>query len=220
VEVEINRETNMNVLGEFLEMELEETITFEIPEYLSVPASGGILRPEVGLLESQISQLGLSDDVLRSSRRPKIFAFTQIGYGRPGLNMLSDEFDPYYLVGARISWNPFDWKKNRREREILQLQQGQVSNQIDAFTRNVNIELESARSEITKYRRLMDLDKEIIEMRSRIVAASASKLDNGVINSAQFVTDLNGEKQARIDMEIHRMMMLKSQATYHVKKGN
>ena len=36
---------------------------------------------------------------------PRIGAFVQGGYGRPGLNMLEDSFEPYYVAGVRLSWN-------------------------------------------------------------------------------------------------------------------
>jgi len=217
-EMNISKETGLIVLAELLEMEFDEGMELVVPA-VDIDRNSDISRPEVGLFESQISQFGLSSDIIRSSRRPKVYAFSQVGYGRPGLNMLSDEFDPYYLVGARISWNPFDWKQSKREREMLLLKQGQVTNQMEAFTRNVNIELERAQSEIKKFEKLMALDEMIIEMRSRIVQSSTSKLDNGVINPADYISDLNAEKQARIDNEIHRMKWLKAQADYAVKKG-
>ncbi len=217
-EIKISKETGLIVLAELLEMELDEEVELVVTE-VDIDQSSKISRPEVGLFESQISQFGLSSDIIRSTRRPKVYAFGQVGYGRPGLNMLSDTFDPYYLVGARISWNPFDWKKARRDREWFLLKQGQVTNQLEAFTRNVNIELERAQSEIRKYAKLMIMDEEIIAMRSEIVQSSASKLDNGVINSADYISDLNSEKQARIDREIHRMKWLKAHADYAIKKG-
>ncbi len=217
-EIKISKETGLIVLAELLKMELNEGMELLVPE-VDIDQSSRISRPEIGMFESQISQFGLSGDIIRSTRRPKVYAFGQVGYGRPGLNMLSDEFDPYYLVGARISWNPFDWKKSKREQELLLLKQGQVTNQMEAFTRNVNIELERAWSEIRKYEKLMNMDEEIIAMRSRIVESSASKLDNGVINSADYISDLNSEKQARIDREIHHMKWLKAYADYAIKKG-
>jgi len=217
-EMNISKETGLIVLAELLEMEFDEGMELVVPA-VDIDRNSDISRPEIGLFESQISQFGLSSDIIRSSRRPKVYAFSQVGYGRPGLNMLSDEFDPYYLVGARISWNPFDWKQSKREREMLLLKQGQVTNQMEAFTRNVNIELERAQSDIKKFEKLMTLDETIIEMRSRIVQSSTSKLDNGVINPADYISDLNAEKQARIDEEIHRMKWLKAQADYAVKKG-
>jgi len=217
-EMNISKETGLIVLAELLEMEFDEGMELVVPA-VDIDRNSDISRPEIGLFESQISQFGLSSDIIRSSRRPKVYAFSQVGYGRPGLNMLSDEFDPYYLVGARISWNPFDWKQSKREREMLLLKQGQVTNQMEAFTRNVSIELERAQSDIKKFEKLMTLDETIIEMRSRIVQSSTSKLDNGVINPADYISDLNAEKRARIDEEIHRMKWLKAQADYAVKKG-
>jgi len=217
-EINISKETGLIVLAELLEMKFDEGMELVVPA-VDIDRNSDISRPEIGLYESQISQFGLSSDIIRSSRRPKVYAFSQVGYGRPGLNMLSDEFDPYYLVGARISWNPFDWKQSKREREMLLLKQGQVTNQMEAFTRNVNIEIERAQSDIRKFEKLITLDETIIEMRSRIVLSSTSKLDNGVINSADYISDLNAEKQARIDKEIHQMKWLKAQADYAVKKG-
>jgi outer membrane protein TolC len=217
-EIEINRESGFSVLGELLEMDLEMDTEFTIPEY-NLDPTGQITRPEIGLFESQITQIGFNDQLLKATRRPKIYAFSQVGYGRPGLNMLSDEFDPYYLVGAKISWNPFDWRQSKRNREVLQLQQSKVSNQMESFRRNVSIELERANSEIMKFKKLMSMDEEIIVMRSNIVSASTSKLENGIIHTADYLSDLNSEKQARIDREIHRMMLLKAQADYHVIKG-
>jgi len=217
-ELQINRKTGLMVLSELLEMEFSREINLEIPTII-LDREADIGRPEIGLFKSQMTQFGISDDIVKSNRRPKIYAFSQVGYGRPGLNMLSDEFDPFYLVGAKLSWNPFDWKQSTRERDILRLQQGQVSNQLEAFTRTVNIELERTQSEIEKQRALMDLDNRIIEMRSKIVISSTSKLENGIINTADFISDLNSEKQARIDREIHRMKLLKAEAEYQVIKG-
>lgn len=218
-EVSINKETGFIVLAELLDMEFDEGTELLVP-VVDINRNSEISRPEIELFESQISQFSLTGDIIRSSRRPKLYAFSQVGYGRPGLNMLSDEFDPFYVVGARVSWNPFDWKQSKRERELLLLQQDQVTNQMEAFTRTVNIELERTQSEMKKFEKLMTMDEAIITMRNQIVQSSTSKLDNGVINSADFISDLNAEKQARIEKEIHRMKWLKAQADYAVKKGH
>ncbi len=36
---------------------------------------------------------------------PKLGAFAQGGYGKPGLNMFDNEFSPYFLGGIRLIWN-------------------------------------------------------------------------------------------------------------------
>ena len=39
-------------------------------------------------------------ELVGKRRMPVLYAFGQTGYGKPGYNMLSDEWDFYYLVGA------------------------------------------------------------------------------------------------------------------------
>jgi hypothetical protein len=49
---------------------------------------------------------------LSSSRLvPKLWAYGQAGYGRPGFNMLLNKFDDYYIIGAKLSWNFYNWKR-------------------------------------------------------------------------------------------------------------
>ncbi|UCG28481.1 MAG: TolC family protein, partial [Bacteroidales bacterium] len=187
---------------------------------VEIDTGSSIGRPEVKLFESQLSQLEKSGNLLRSNRFPKIFFFGQAGYGRPGLNMLNDTFEPYYLVGARISWNPFDWKVNRRQQQVLDLQHKQLNNQLDAFNLSIETELEKYRSDIQKYEELIRSDDELIELRSNIVETSTSKFDNGIINSADYLSCLNEEKQARLNREVHRIKMVQAKADYLVIKGN
>ena len=211
--------SGFNMLGGLLEMDLDRHVALEFP-VIGIDPDKGIGRPEILLFKSQISQIEKSGDLLRSSRLPKLYAFGQVGYGRPGLNMLSETFEPYYLIGARISWNPFDWKVNRREQQVLELQYQQVNNQLDAFNLSVETELEKYRSDILKYEELIRSDDTLIELRSRIVESSTSKFDNGIINSADYLVDLNEEKQAKINREIHRIRMIQAQAEYLIKTGN
>ena len=43
----------------------------------------------------------------------------QGGIGRPGLNMLSNNFESYYMLGASFKWMLWDWNKNRKDRQVL-----------------------------------------------------------------------------------------------------
>ena len=45
------------------------------------------------------------------------------GYGRPGLDMLHDQFEWYWLAGLRVQWAPFTWGSNGRDQQSLALQQ-------------------------------------------------------------------------------------------------
>jgi outer membrane protein TolC len=201
-----------------MDTELPFTVQLEYPEF-QIDYDSDRNRPELMLFQNQLTQIDASSNLLKTKRIPKFFAFGQVGYGRPGLNFLNDEFDTYYLVGAKLSWNLFDWNQNKRERKILAIQKDRVVTQRDVFNERINIEIEKKRSEGKKYEKLIVSDNEIINLRKAIVETSSSKFDNGVITSTDYLNDLNAEKQARINRELHNVKLMKARADYIVIKG-
>ncbi len=218
IELESGKNTAINVLCELMDTELPFTVRLEYPEF-QIDYDSDRNRPELMLFQNQLTQIDASSNLLKTKRIPKLFAFGQVGYGRPGLNFLNDEFDTYYLVGAKLSWNLFDWNQNKRERKILAIQKDRVVTQRDVFNERINIEIEKKRSEGKKYEKLIVSDNEIINLRKAIVETSSSKFDNGVITSTDYLNDLNAEKQARINRELHNVKLMKARADYIVIKG-
>ena len=64
-----------------------------------------IKRPELALYDAQAVQLQAQKDQLNTSLWPRLNLNLQAGYGRPGLNMLSGSFDPYFVAGVRLQWD-------------------------------------------------------------------------------------------------------------------
>ena len=56
-------------------------------------------------IEKQKAFIGRQSDLEDAVARPKISAFAQAGYGRPGLNFLDNGFEPFLQVGVRGQWN-------------------------------------------------------------------------------------------------------------------
>jgi len=74
--------------------------------------SDTINRVELIMYEKKKNITFLNAELVNQLRLPQLFAFGQTGYGKPGLNMLTDEFDTYYLVGVKMVWNIYDWNKS------------------------------------------------------------------------------------------------------------
>ncbi len=164
-------------------------------------------RPELGLFGKQRIQLDTSSELLKKQRNPKIFGFGQLGYGRPGLNMLSDEFDSYYMAGLGVKWNILDWKKTQRDMQNIQLQKDIIDNKELDFKRNINLALEPYKQETEKLRKVMKQDVKLISLQENITKSSASKLDNGTITISDYIEDLNAEILARIMYETHKIQL-------------
>ncbi len=64
-----------------------------------------IKRPELALYDAPGGAGQAQKDLLNTSLWPRLNLNLQAGYGRPGLNMLSGSFDPYFVAGVRLQWN-------------------------------------------------------------------------------------------------------------------
>ncbi|WP_430972752.1 TolC family protein [Sunxiuqinia rutila] len=219
LELQLQRETVVAALAILTGKHPDDLQQLEIesqqPDLNQLPG-----RPELALFETQTSLLAASSDLLQKKRNPKLFGFGQAGYGRPGLNMLSSDFDTYALVGLGVSWSAFDWKNTRREKEIIQIQQDLVTTRERQFERNIRIALDGEYRKMEQLKALLLSDQELIDLQARITASAASKLENGTITTSDYLQDLNAELAARIALETHKVQLEAAKVNYQTIKGN
>lgn len=166
-----------------------------------------LMRPELDLFAKQNELLTANSEILKKQRNPKLFGFGQAGYGRPGLNMMSAEFDTYYLVGLGFNWNVLDWKTTSRQQQVLKLQQEVIQTKQKSFEQGIDIATNQQQKQINQLTELLKTDQELIEIRERITKTSASKLENGILTTADYIQDLNAEITARITLETHKIQL-------------
>ncbi len=163
-------------------------------------------RPELQIFDLRKEQLDAGLQVIQSKRMPKAFGFATLGYGNPpGSNFFKDEFAPYYILGAGIKWNIFDWNKVKNEKQVITLQQGIIDNRKSDLTDNLNRLLEAKSAEISSLKSLLESDSELIALRKRITAAAESQYENGTITATEYLNEMNSERQALINYEIHKI---------------
>lgn len=177
-------------------------------------------RPEYLLYSSQKSLLDAQDELVRKDRLPVVTGFGQLGYGNPGYNQLMDEFDTYFMLGAKVSWNVFDWKSNRRKQKTIGIKRELINTKELSFKQNQLINLGKETNNIKKLKTMILKDDAIIELQESISNSSASQLDNGVITSSDYLEDLNKEIQAKLNKEYHLIQLQQAFAEYNRIKGN
>lgn len=172
-------------------------------------------RPELELYDLRKEQLSAGLKVLESKRMPKAFGFATLGYGNPpGNNFFKDEFAPYYMLGASIKWNIFDWNKTRNEKQLINLQQGILENRKSDLTENLNRLLEAKNAEIVNLNSMLESDTALIAIRKRITGTAESQYENGTITATEFLNALNSERQAMINYEIHKINLIMVRIEY------
>ncbi len=223
LELNAMEKSSFSVLSELMGRKIDFEVKLEETKFEEELVNGASLdvkqRPEYFLYSSQKSLLEAQKELLKKDRSPVITGFGQAGYGNPTYNQLKDEFDTYYMVGAKVSWNIFDWKSNRRKQKQIVFRKGLVETKELSFTQNQLIELGNETSKIRKFNVLLEKDDAIIELQTAVSESSASQLDNGVITSSDYLEDLNKEIQAKLNKEYHTIQLQQSIAEYNRVNG-
>ena len=133
--------------------------------------------------------------------------------------MASTDFDSYYYVGVGVNWKFWDWSKTKREKQVLTLNKDLISIQESAFNKQMRITLENEIAQIQIYKDAIDSDIEIIKLREEVSESARAKLDNGVITSTEYITEISNETQAKINYETHKILLVKAKVNYLYIKG-
>lgn len=206
IELKSNKETVLYALSIVTGKTTEQFTNLSLPAEQDANTMS-VKRPEMDLFSKQNELLNANSTLLQKQRNPKLFGFGQAGYGKPGLNMLNNSFDTFYMVGLGFSWNVFDWKTTSRQKQIIKLQQDMVQTKQDAFVRNIDLASDQQAKQIKQFDELIKTDQELIAIRERITKTSASKLENGTITTADYIQDLNAETTARLMLETHKIQL-------------
>jgi outer membrane protein TolC len=170
----------------------------------------------------EYEQFARTRDVLAATARahaaeemPRISAFGRLGYGRPGLNPLSDRFDTYWLSGIQLQWAPWTWGSSSRSRQVAELQRQIVTTEEQAFTQQLQRAIEQDIASIDRLEAALADDDVIISLRENIFAEARSRYRESVITSAEYVDRQTDVLSARLNRALHRAEL--AQARAHLK---
>lgn len=219
VENHSNITAGYEVLSEIIGEHITPATRLELPEVTSNYQALHPRRAELDLFESRRQTLEQQQKLARTRRMPSLSAFGTAAYGRPGLNFLNDDFHDYYIAGLRVRWNVWDFLNADREQQILKIEQQKIDQEQQAFRRQLDATLDRISERIASIKENMKRDREIIELRSRVVEESASQLKNGTVTATEYVTEMTRANQARLSLYINRVRLSQARAEYLTALG-
>jgi outer membrane protein TolC len=219
IELKASRKGYVDVLSLFINQTLSEDVKLQRPVVEASVLANDIQRPELKLYSTQEKLLGGQYKLIDSRNKPKASLFWQGGYGRPGLNFLSNGFDFYYTTGVRLNWSFGSLYTQKKEKKIVELNQKTVEIQKETFLLNTNTDLKRQQLEVDKLQKLVATDKDIIDLRIKVKDAAKAQLENGVIAANDYLREVNAEDQARQSLITHQIQLLQAQINYQTISG-
>jgi len=212
------RKSYLFMLSTLTGLVIDEQIALIKPEInLSTVVITTNHRPELGLFDAQNKLFESQKDLLNAGNLPKIGLFLQGGYGKPGLNMLTNEFSAFYIGGVRLAWNLSGFYTQKNNINKLEISKKTVGIQKETFLFNIGLKTSQQQTEIEKLQTIISNDDEIIRLRENIKKAATAKLENGTLTMNDLIREINAENQARQVKSLHEIQLLV--AIYQLKNN-
>lgn len=218
IEVQSLRKNLIETLSLFTKKDFNENTVFQKPDKLLLTSENN--RTELKLFSLQQQFLETQKSLVQSKNLPKLGAFFQGGYGKPGFNMLRNEFDVFYISGLRLQIPISGYYTKKNDLVLLNTQQQDLEIQKENFLFNQNFSTIRNNEELEKLQKLIQKDEELIVLRQSIKKASLAQLENGVINTSDYLREVNAEEQARIQKTTHEIQFLLTQYNQKAQLNN
>ncbi len=201
-------------LGELCGLLIGPATTLELPKYGELPAPDTKARPEYLILGLQQENIARQKSLNGIRNMPRLSAFSSVGYGRPGLDMLSNDFETYAILGAKLSWKVWDWGKNRNTKAVFTIQQQVLETRKESFEQLQRVALNTLHQETLRIAGLITADQRIVGLRKSAAAAAAARHDQGLITSSEYLMEHNALVKAELNLELHKIQLQQAKLNY------
>ncbi|WP_313502994.1 TolC family protein [Kaistella carnis] len=213
MELQSTKKSFLQMLSLFINKNIYENTTLEKPEKILIQDENK--RAELKLFELQKQGLEQQKANINSKNLPKLGAFFQGGYGKPGFNMLKNEFDIFYIGGLRLNIPISGFYTRKNDLALVETQQQEIEVQKENFLFNQQFQTIQNNRDLDKIQQLINKDNELIELRESIKKASLAQLENGVITTNDYLREVNELDRAKNQKIIHEIQYLLTQ--YNLK---
>lgn len=169
-------------------------------------------RPEYEEYARTRERLAREDEEVAAAQWPQLSAFARIGRGRPGLNPINTGWANYTIAGLKLTWSPWTWGSNGRERQALTLQRDIVAADEAAFEKNLTRSLQQDLATIDRMDTTLAMDDHIIALRERVENETRRRFEEGVVTASEYVDRSNDVLEARLSQATHRVELALARA--------
>ena len=169
-------------------------------------------RPEYEQFARTRERIAKQRDVAGAQSQPKLSVFGRVGYGRPALDFIQNEWQPYGIGGVRLQWNAWNWGTTDRERKAQSLQEQIVAADEAAFTKSIAAATDGDLATIDHLTRALASDQRIIDLRVEVERAARVRLQEGVLTSSDYLARDTELLQARIAQATHQVELAQARA--------
>ncbi|HOF15360.1 MAG TPA: TolC family protein [Bacteroidales bacterium] len=217
--IKLQQQSIRSALSEFTKRDLSqaEFIFTETEDFDTLLKSN---RPEFTLFQLQKSALDYQKKLLMGQSMPKINIFASGGYGRPTYNLMDNNFNFMYIVGAKLYIPITSWGSVKNGNDYLNIQKNLITAQANDYEQSLRVRMMEKLNEMKNLQSLLISDEEIIEKRKIIVNICANQLKEGVITASDYIKEVNALNEVSLNKQLHKIQLEQAKINFNFLKGS
>ncbi len=120
-------------------------------------------RPELARLARAAEAAEAGVKIARGGRLPTIAGFAGYGYGKPGLDMIQNQWMDYWLVGVGAEWNLWNWGKTDAKVEQAELRRQGLAEGERRLREAIALEVKQAHLHLTEAAKRLEVTGRMTE---------------------------------------------------------
>jgi outer membrane protein TolC len=169
-------------------------------------------RPEFARIARTRDRLDAEESLAGVENKPRVLAFAQGGYGRPGLNQFKPDPAAFWQAGVKVEWQPFTWGSAARNRELTTLQQQVLATEERALAEQMARAVQADLDDRQRLQAQLRDDEEVVALRELAATQADAQRREGAITAAEAVQLRTDVVEARLARERHRIELVQAEA--------
>jgi outer membrane protein len=182
-------------LGTLLGKPLPDSSLFQAPDIAAIrevqPDSSLKLafrsRPELSSLELLQQSARFAEKAVRGNRLPNIVAIGSYGYGRPGLDLVNNEWMDYWVVGVNAEWSLWSWGKTSSQIQQAQLQVQSVQEVIRQTRLGIELDVRQACSKVNEALQRKQVAQQLVGRADETLRVISSSYKQGTASNTEYL---------------------------------
>jgi len=151
--------------------------------------------------------------IAKGSWLPSLAAFGSYGYGKPGLNFIKNEWMDYWIVGAGVEWNVWNWGKSRSQVQQAELKSISVSEAERQLQLAIRLDVTQACLQIDEAAKRFKMTTELEQQAGETYQVVENSYKQGQVTNSEYL-------DAQLDLTRAQLQKAQAEIDYALAEAN
>ncbi len=170
-------------------------------------------RAEVQSIRYTKEAAMIGKKIAKGSWLPSLAVFGSYGYGKPGLNFIKNEWMNYWIVGAGVEWNLWNWGKSRSQVQQAELKSKNMTEAERQLQLAIRLDVTQACLQIDEAAKRFKMTTELEQQAAETYQMVENSYKQGQVTNSEYL-------DAQLDLTRAQLQKAQAEIDYALAEAN